>query len=39
MHILGLSVSSHVKEFLGNGVGTYVNFKGKMLTTRGLGEG
>ena len=35
MHRLDLGLYSHSKEFLGNGVRTHVNFKGKMRPPTG----
>ena len=33
VHRLDLGLYSHLKEFWGNGVRTYLNFKGKILYT------
>ena len=39
MHRLDFRLYSHLKEFLGNGVRTHVNFMGKVLSTGGLEKG
>ena len=39
VHRLDLSLYSHLKEVLGNEVRSHVNSKGKIPSTRGLGEG
>ena len=39
VHRLGLSLYAHPKEFVGNGVKTHVNSKGKIPSTGGSEEG
>ena len=39
MYRLDLGLYSHMKEFLGNGVRTHVNSKGKIPSTGGSEEG
>ena len=39
LHKLDLSLYSHPKEFVGNGVRTHVDSKGKFPSTRGSEEG